>query len=111
MFIHMSQLYNIYPMGEMFRNIIIGNICVYMSLLCRGILMWWSFSKDRIWKMNVTIHRTMPGYTDREYVEIGNALGFSSQSYFIKVFRQETGFTPKEYRRHFYMVPSEPELG
>lgn len=63
---------------------------------------------DYVKQQRIAVAKQMLGYTNREYVEIGNALGFSSQSYFIKVFRQETGFTPKEYRRHFYMVPSEP---
>jgi YesN/AraC family two-component response regulator len=34
--------------------------------------------------------------------EIANTLGFCSQSYFAKVFRQQTGETPRDYRiRHF----------
>lgn len=66
---------------------------------------------DYVKQQRIAVAKQMLGYTDREYVEIGNVLGFSSQSYFIKVFRQETGFTPKEYRRYFYTIPSEPELG
>lgn len=41
------------------------------------------------------------GYSD---LEISNIMSFSSQSYFIKVFRKYTSMTPKEYRRS-YNVP------
>ncbi len=33
---------------------------------------------------------------------IGEYLSFSSQSHFIKVFREETGYTPLEYRNKFF---------
>lgn len=36
--------------------------------------------------------------TNLSYLEISNILEFSSQSHFTKVFKQRTGFTPKEYR-------------
>lgn len=34
--------------------------------------------------------------------EISTLLHFSSQSYFIKIFRKHTGMTPKEYKNRFY---------
>lgn len=37
-------------------------------------------------------------YSDLSYVDIANSLEFQSHSYFIKVFKQFTGYTPKEYR-------------
>lgn len=37
-------------------------------------------------------------YTD---LEISNMLGFSSQSYFIKIFKKYTGMTPKEYKSRY----------
>ena len=37
-------------------------------------------------------------YSDRSLTEIGQLLAFSSSSHFIRVFRQETGMTPKEFR-------------
>lgn len=41
-------------------------------------------------------------YSDYTYSEIASALMFASQSYFIKVFKEKTGITPKEYRNRFY---------
>lgn len=41
-------------------------------------------------------------YSDYTYAQISAYLAFSSQSYFSRVFRECTGFTPKAYRmRHF----------
>ncbi len=36
-------------------------------------------------------------HTDYSSSEVANALGFNSQSYFIKVFKEETGLTPKQF--------------
>lgn len=41
-------------------------------------------------------------YTELSYLDISEALGFSSQSAFISVFKKYTGFTPKKYRQEFY---------
>lgn len=38
-------------------------------------------------------------YSDRTIAEIGDALGFSSQSHFSNVFRSFTGVTPRAYRK------------
>ena len=38
--------------------------------------------------------------TKDSLAEISGSLGFSSQSYFQKVFRETTGMTPKDFRRH-----------
>ncbi len=41
------------------------------------------------------------------YAEIAAILSFSSQSHFIRVFKQETGYTPREYRNKFFASPEE----
>ena len=41
-------------------------------------------------------------YSEYNYAQISSYLAFSSQSYFIKVFKKETGYTPKEYRKLFF---------
>lgn len=41
-------------------------------------------------------------YSDFSYLDISLALGFSSQSSFISVFRKTTGMTPKEFRQLNY---------
>jgi len=43
-------------------------------------------------------------YTERTDTEISNLLAFSSQSYFIKIFRKHFGMTPKEYKKR-YKIP------
>ncbi|MBQ4451263.1 MAG: AraC family transcriptional regulator [Clostridia bacterium] len=45
--------------------------------------------------------KNMLRYSDIPYAEIGAILAFSSQSHFIRVFRRETGYTPREYRVRF----------
>ena len=42
-------------------------------------------------------------YSDRSIMEISDYLGFSSQSYFGKVFLQETGMTPRQFRQTEHM--------
>lgn len=110
------------PMGEILRNIVYDHVIDrhlgepitladlashvhrnsgYISTLFKK-EMKINFS-DYIKKQRIGVAKHMLIYTNREYAEIGNILGFSSQSYFIKIFHQETGFTPKDYRKHFYM--------
>ena len=40
-------------------------------------------------------------YTEYTDTEISALLGFSSQSYFIKVFRKFIGTTPKKYKKQY----------
>ncbi|MDE6502293.1 MAG: AraC family transcriptional regulator [Ruminococcus sp.] len=42
-------------------------------------------------------------YTERTDIEISNMLGYSSQSYFIKVFRKYMGCTPKKYKKQYHI--------
>lgn len=41
-------------------------------------------------------------HTDTGICEIANDLNFSSQSYFIQVFKKKNGKTPKEFRNHYF---------
>ncbi|MBP3325216.1 MAG: helix-turn-helix domain-containing protein [Coprococcus sp.] len=41
-------------------------------------------------------------YSDFSAIDISNDLCFSSHSHFIKVFKEHTGYTPKEYRNRFF---------
>lgn len=43
-------------------------------------------------------------YSDYTAAEISCYLSFSSQSYFIKIFKKYIGISPKEYRQRFYTV-------
>ncbi|MDE6087348.1 MAG: AraC family transcriptional regulator [Oscillospiraceae bacterium] len=46
-------------------------------------------------------------YSHYSDLEISNLFGFSSQSYFIKIFRKHFEMTPKEYKRRYIV----PEIG
>lgn len=41
-------------------------------------------------------------HTEESVLEIANDLNFSSQSYFIQVFKRKNGRTPREYREHYF---------
>lgn len=42
--------------------------------------------------------------TSYDYSQISQSLGFCSQSHFTKVFREQTGYSPGEYRRKFFDI-------
>ncbi len=46
--------------------------------------------------------KNMLRYSQVSLVEISSYLSFSSQSHFIKLFKEETGMTPKKYRSLYY---------
>lgn len=46
--------------------------------------------------------RNMLRFSDYSYAEIAAILAFSSQSHFIRVFRSQTGYTPKEFRNRYF---------
>ena len=48
--------------------------------------------------------QNMLKFSDYTYAEISAILAFSSQSHFIRVFRKQTGYTPKEYRNKFFSI-------
>lgn len=41
-------------------------------------------------------------YSDKPIIDIANYLSFSSQSYFIQIFKGFMGLTPKKYRDRYY---------
>ena len=45
--------------------------------------------------------QNMLRFSDYSYAEIASILAYSSQSHFIRVFRLQTGYTPKEYRNQW----------
>ena len=46
--------------------------------------------------------RNMLKYSEYSNAEISAILAFSSQSHFSRIFKKETGYTPKEYRDRFF---------
>ena len=46
--------------------------------------------------------RNMLRFSDYSYADISATLAFSSQSHFIRVFKENTGLTPREYRNKYY---------
>ena len=52
----------------------------------------------------VATAKNMLRYSEMTSAAIATGLGFSTQSYFTKVFRERTGFTPSEFRHRFYRV-------
>ena len=50
----------------------------------------------------LTAASNMLKYSDYEYSDIAEYFAFASQSHFTKCFKEETGYTPKQYRTRFY---------
>lgn len=53
-------------------------------------------------KAKVKAASNMLLYSEMTPLDIALVLSFSSQSHFIKVFKEETGYTPAEYRKRFF---------
>lgn len=53
--------------------------------------------------------QNMLRFSDYSYAEIAASLAFSSQSHFIRVFRAQTGYTPKEFRNRFFRKSEESD--
>ena len=53
---------------------------------------------DYIRKKRIEAAKNMLKYSSIPYAEIAAILAFSSQSHFSRVFREEVGVTPREYR-------------
>lgn len=54
-----------------------------------------------IQKAKIDEAKNMLMYSDYTFLQIANYLSFSSQSYFISVFKKHVGITPKEFRSKF----------
>ena len=59
--------------------------------------------KDFVTNAKVKTAENMLKYSDFSYLDISLALGFSSQSAFISIFKKVKGITPKKYREQYYM--------
>ena len=57
---------------------------------------------DYVLRRRIETARNMLRYSDYTSTEISEILAFSSQSYFIRCFRNVVGITPSEYRRRYY---------
>ena len=53
-------------------------------------------------RMRIKTAEALLTRTEYSYSQIAFSLAFCSQSHFTKTFREETGFTPKEYRMKYY---------
>lgn len=54
--------------------------------------------KEYLNKIRIEESKTLLSNTDYSILDIATAVGFEDQSYFSKVFRRFTGYTPKQYR-------------
>lgn len=50
----------------------------------------------------LTAAANMLKFSEYDYSDIAEYFGFASQSHFTKCFREQTGYTPKQYRTQFY---------
>lgn len=57
---------------------------------------------DYVLRRRIETAQNMLRYSDYSSTEISEILAFSSQSYFIRCFRNAVGMTPSEYRRRYY---------
>ena len=53
---------------------------------------------NKLKQLRIRKARSILLYSDYSVEEVGNMCGFDSASYFIKIFREETGVSPGKYR-------------
>lgn len=58
--------------------------------------------KDYLLGKRIEAAQNMLQYSDLSCMEIAVYLCFSSESHFIRVFRERTGYTPKKYRQKYF---------
>lgn len=57
-------------------------------------------------KKRIEAAENMLKFSDYSCLEISDYLCFSSESHFICIFKKHTGYTPKNYREHFFRIRS-----
>lgn len=77
-----------------------GNSTSYISRLFKSEM--GMSASDYIRQVKIEKAKNLLRFSDFTLVEISSYLAFSSQSHFIKLFREECGMTPKKYRDQFY---------
>lgn len=55
-------------------------------------------------KKRIEAAENMLKFSDYSCLEISDYLCFSSESHFISIFKKHTGYTPKNYREHFFRI-------
>lgn len=58
--------------------------------------------RDYLLHNRISVAKSLLSRTEYTYSQISNSLAFCSQSHFTKVFKAQTGYTPKQYRMQFY---------
>jgi two-component system response regulator YesN len=52
-------------------------------------------------KIRIIHSKELLEHTNLKIYEISNKVGYKTSKYFIRVFKNETGLTPNEYRENF----------
>ena len=66
--------------------------------------------KDHLTRMLLQRARRLLAHTDDSVKEIADHLGYEEPSYFRRVFRRETGYTPLQYRSHSNLLNPQPSV-
>ncbi len=77
-----------------------GNSTSYISRLFKQEMNM--SASDYIRQVKIDKAKNLLRFSEYSMVEISSYLAFSSQSHFIKLFKEETGMTPKRYRSMYY---------
>ena len=97
-----------YIAANIFKKISVGEIAEELSLNVNYLERIFKESEGitisrYILKEKIGRSKNLLVYSDRSIMEISEYLSFSSQSHFGKVFLQETGMTPRQYRQMKHM--------